>query len=237
MPSLPPRLAARFEQRTGKYTSVVQQTSRLSEGLALARFRCDQFIGKAVGAGEHIGVRVSERDFRHYTLFQVDALTGEYSVVIDLAPDGPGARWALGHAPDQEIDMPAPAGALRAGPADRHLIAGDATALATVRALLDGIAGASGHATAAVEVPTPDVPAVAALLSEAQVLAAHGTPGRALDAWLSALLTEGFQPQQAYLAGHAASVQRLRQTVRARAGLPRRAVHTQVYWADGRTGL
>jgi NADPH-dependent ferric siderophore reductase len=66
------------------------------------------------------------------------------------------------------------------------------------------------------------------------VLTAHAEPGAALCAWAAERGLIGVD--RAYLAGHARTVQRLRDLLR-RAGLPRGSITGKAYWATGRAGL
>lgn len=230
MPSLPSTLAPMFERMTRRLTSTVCSSDRLSPGLILVTARAS--AGAFPAAGTHFGIRVSDRDFRHYTVYSVDA--EELRIVIDLRGGGPGAKWAESLHPGDELQILVPGGMMRRVGPGTPLILGDATAIATLRAFKKRYP----TAVAAIEVDGTDVKAANGLLShDVEVLPALSTPGSAGAQWLARTFDAPNRIGGVHLAGHAQSLQRWRRTVRERATIDRHDVVTQAHWADGRTGL
>lgn len=233
MPTMPAALASGAEKLAGRYAAVVDRNQRISEHFVLLRCRTGPGDRARHAPGDNISVRVADRDVRHYTVLTADP--GRYGVLVDLAPDGPGARWAREVRPGTRIVTPPSGRPLRARPGRRHLVLGDGTALATVRALTAEITAAGATAVPAVEAPAADHDALARLAPDVGLVPSAAAPGVALEERLPALLDAPFD--HVYLVGHAQSAQRLRSAVRAATGMNRRSVHTRIHWADGRRGL
>ncbi|OLT24054.1 hypothetical protein BJF79_13920 [Actinomadura sp. CNU-125] len=234
MPSMPAALMSGAQKLAGRYAAVIDENRRISAHFVLLRCRDTQHDPARHVPGDHIGVRVSDRDFRRYTV--LDTHPTGYSVLVDLVPDGPGARWARDVRPGARIVAPPSGRPLRPRSGSRHLVLGGATAIAAAHALTTAITAAGGTAVQAVEVPASELAALADLVPDADLVPSASAPGTALEERLPALLDRG-PFDHVYLIGHAASLQRLRTAVRAATAMSRRSIHTQVHWADGRRGL
>lgn len=230
MPSLPRSLAPGFERLTARIIATITATERPSPGFVLITARPTSCGREGWPTpGTHFGVRVSVRDFRHYTIYghNDDGL----QILIDLAASGPGVRWARQVQPGDRLPILVPGGGMALLDRVNPLLVGDATAVATIRAL----GGDATNATCALEVHPADVDFVSAAMPGATVLAATGGPGVAMDDWLSRAVDNSIL--SAHLAGHAQSIQRQRSLIREQSQLGRRRIATQAHWSDTRTGL
>ncbi|MFD0904394.1 SIP domain-containing protein [Actinomadura sediminis] len=227
---MPAALASGAEKLAARYAAVVVRNHRVSEHFVLLHCQGDR---ARHAPGDNISVRVGDRDVRHYTVLTAEP--GRFGVLVDLAPDGPGARWARDVRPGTRVVTPPSGRPLRARPGRRHLVLGDGTALATVRAVTADVAAAGATAVSAVEAPAADHDAIAGLAPDVHLVPSAAAPGVALEDHLPGLLDAPFD--HVYLVGHAQSVQRLRTSIRAATGMNRRSIHTRIHWADGRRGL
>jgi len=181
--------------------------------------------------GTHFGIRVNDRDFRHYTVF--DSQPDQLRCIIDLASGGPGSHWASGLGVGTVVPLLAPGGKLATPIAPRIVIAGDATAIASLRL----VQHESQSTLFALEIHPNDVAAAAELVPQARILAASTEPGAQIDSWLRFVLDSEPNIQGAYLVGHAQSITRQRTLIRANTNLDRKQIRTQAFWASGRAGL
>lgn len=232
MPTLPARLAATAERWFG-HPAVVTAVEDLSPGLRRVVFTGDALRGRRWTPGQEVEFRVADREFRHYTPTVVDPDAGVVEVLFADHGDGPGAAWARALAPGDDVGVMGPAGGIRGRITDRRLLLGDASTLG-----LFACFAAFGHGAVlgAVEVPAGDVEAAAALVPDLHVLPAAADPGVALHEWTISHYVADPRRDQAYLVGHAQTIQALRTQLRAQ-GMPRAAITTKPYWATGRTGL
>lgn len=231
MPSLPSSLASRFEKLTTRRRCVVRAADRISEGLMSIELEAAGDGSALPAPGTHFGIRVNNRDFRHYTVF--DTRPDHLRCIIDLASGGPGAHWASELGVGTVVPLLAPGGKLAAPTAPRIVIAGDATAIASLRLVQQE----SQSTLFALEVHPNDVAAVAELAPQATILAATAEPGAPIDSWLRSVLNSDPNMQGACLVGNAQSITRQRALIRANTDLDRKQIRTQAFWASGRAGL
>jgi NADPH-dependent ferric siderophore reductase len=241
MPTVPSALASGMDRLLGR-DAVVTAVTRLSVGLIEARFAVRDLVGRVVGAGQEIEVRVGARELRHYTPTAFDSGTGEFSVIFARSADGPGTAWAESLRDGQRVRMFGPAGHGRYAvvPGGTHLFLGDATALGLFDSLVSALPE-DGGVLGAVEVPEVDVDAAAKLAPALEVLPQEPEVGLALRAWLDRFLADSFghspPADVGCLAGHTQTLQVLRTTLRERGGMSRRSLTLKSHWATGRHGL
>lgn len=231
MPSLPSSLAGGFEKLTTRLRCIVRAADRISEGLMSIELEADGDGSTLPAPGTHFGIRVSDKDFRHYTVF--DTRPDRLRCIIDLASGGPGAHWASNLAGGTVVPVLAPGGKLTATTGPHIVIAGDATAIASLRLVQQE----SRSKLCALEVHPNDVAAASELVPHATVLAATADPGAGISDWLRSVLDSHSTIQGAFLVGHAQSITRHRTFIRARTDLERKQIRTQAFWATGRAGL
>lgn len=230
MPSLPPSLAPGFERLTTRLTTTITAIKAPSPGFVLITAR-PTLHGRDrwPRPGTHFGVRVSASEFRHYTVF--GHTDGGLEILIDLAASGPGVAWACAAQKGDRLCILAPGGGMSLLGGDSPLLAGDATAVATIRALKS----AATNATSVLEVHPGDVDFVSAVMPRTNVLPTTGAPGTSINEWLAHAVNDPIS--SAHLAGHAQSIQHQRAVIREQSGLGRRRIATQAYWSDTRAGL
>lgn len=232
MPELPTFLADVFTPAFAR-RAVVAAIDDLSSSFLVARFAGEDLVGARYVAGQEVELRVSERSFRHYTPVAFDTKCGTMDIAFFLHGDGPGCRWARGLEPGAAVRVFGPGGSFGLQRAARHVFLGDETALGLFSAL-------------AAEVPDAWVAAIEGSNE------AHGWPaafrlpgsfvpraaerGDALLAWLENAALRPDERTCFYLAGHAASIVRLRTQLR-QLGWHRSRIRTKAYWADGKRGL
>lgn len=239
-----PRLLADYVDRQA-HAATVARNEVLSPGLRRLVLRCPDFVGATIEPCDVTAFRVSPTDFRHYTPALVDG--DELSIVVQRhAHPGPTPGHdlieGLGAGDDVRVCRWSSARAFTwAASGDRPVVLlGDATVISLAQCMAERAAREVGRELLVVlEVPTPDVEATRGLVPDATVLPAVEVPGAVLDAWIRAnveTLRDLVDPV-VYLAGHGQSIQRQRDLLRDVAGLDRKSVRTQPYWADGKVGL
>jgi NADPH-dependent ferric siderophore reductase len=77
---------------------------------------------------------------RRYSIRRLDSHRRTLDIDVVMHGDGPGMRWAQQAQPEMAIDAIAPRGKITLVPgADRHLFAGDATAVAAALAMIEAL--------------------------------------------------------------------------------------------------
>jgi NADPH-dependent ferric siderophore reductase len=173
---------------------------------------------------------------RTLTPLRIDPDRGEVEVDVVLHGHGPMATWAVEAAPGDEVAI---SGTGRGYDIDRDarafVLAGDESALPAIATILDalpdGAAGAVhvelGDPSAEVDLPRPPAIDVAW-----HVLSEGAAPGDALvDAVTGAAVPDG---ARVWVAGEAASVQRIRRHLFDELGLDRAQCTVRGYWKRGR---
>jgi NADPH-dependent ferric siderophore reductase len=232
MPEMPAFLANVLEPRFARRTQVVE-VKQLAEQLKHVRFEGEALRGVPFKPGQEIEFRVSERAFRHYTPSAMDTARGTVDVVFYLHGKGPGSAWASALAVGQSANVLGPGGRFELQPVKRHVFLGDETTLGLFACMAKD---AAGHVTGAVEVEAGNEhwPSMTGLSLPAVVR--RGEHGEALLEWLRAHAGPEAGDTCFYLAGHTASIVRLRSELLA-LGWSRRQLLTKPYWADGKRGL
>lgn len=238
-----PTLLANYVEAQA-HEATVGANEVISPGLRRLVLRCPDFASASIEPCDVTAFRVSRNEFRHYTpaLIEGDALT-----IIVQRHDHPGPTpghdlvegWAEGDAVRVCRWSSARAFTWAAGEGRPSVLLGDATVISLALCMAER-AGRDGRDLVTVlEVPEPDVDATRALVPEATVLPSVEAPGAVLDAWIRANVEalRVLPDPVAYLAGNGPAIQRQRTLLRDVVGLDRRAVKTQPYWAEGKTGL
>lgn len=232
MPDLPQFLAARAEAWFGR-ACVVSEAEELAPKLRRVRFAGAALRERGWSAGQEIECRVGPTHFRHYTPLRWDDARGEVDVLFYLHGQGPGSRWAEALSPGSAAHLMGPGGRFRLRPgARRHVLLGDETTIGLFAAMAAAVpAGETVCGAIEGEVPAELLTRLGLPLA---ALPRARTRGAALSTWLA-----GQEPGDAayYLAGHAGSIQRLREALHGEREVPRERVRTKAYWADGRAGL
>ena len=233
MPEMPAFLADVLEPRFAR-PAVVTDVCELGLRLRRVRFEGEALRGVAFRPGQEVELRVSPRAFRHYTPVAFDGRAGTLDVVFHLHGNGPGSAWAAALAPGSRANLLGPGGGFGLRPADTHVLLGDETTLGLFACLA---AAASGRVLGAVEVDTAEersLPAAVGLRLPAVVR--REPRGDALLDWLTDARLPVSPTTCFYLAGHTASIARLRAAL-LRLGWRRGNIRTKPYWADGKRGL
>jgi NADPH-dependent ferric siderophore reductase len=232
MPELPVFLADFMEPRFARPV-VVSHVEDLAKQLRRVRFQGESLRSVRFTPGQEIEFRVSDRAFRHYTPARFDAEAGEVEVVFFLHGHGPGSRWAEALAVGSPAKVLGPGGNFGLTDADKHVLLGDETALGLFHCL--EAAGAS--VLGAVELDRGNEDWLSRVGASAlEPVTRTGARGDALSGWLRGC---GLSPEARtsfYLAGHTASIVRLRKEL-VDAGWQRGRIRTKPYWADGKRGL
>jgi NADPH-dependent ferric siderophore reductase len=174
---------------------------------------------------------------RTLTPLRIDAATGEVDVDIVLHGSGPLATWAAAAAPGNAVAISGTGrGYAIDADAPRFVLAGDESALPAISTILEALP-ASAQAAVIVEVADPgghlELPDRLGV-----TVAWHEQAGRAPGAALAdALEAEPVEPgTRVWVAGEAASVQRMRRHLFDGLGLPRGQCTVRGYWKHGRAG-
>jgi NADPH-dependent ferric siderophore reductase len=238
MPTVPATLASSAERLFGR-PATVRSVTDLSPALRRVRLEVPALAGRPWVRGQEVEFRVAPRELRHYTLANVDEVSGVVEILFALHATGPGTEWARALTAGEHVEVLGPGGGLRRKGGASELFLGDATALGLFTAIMPTAAAAEG----AVEVPADELEAAAALLPGLDVVPAGAEPGAALRAWLHehhpAVVTGGDAaglPRRATLAGHGRTIQALRSRIRL-LGMPRSLCVTKLHWETGRRGL
>jgi NADPH-dependent ferric siderophore reductase len=165
-----------------------------------------------------------------------DACTFDVEIVVH--GEGRASQWAASAEPETLAAVSGPGrGYAVDASADAFLVAGDETArpaISQLLALLPASAKVAVHIEIAhpdARLPLPDHPRATIAWHDAS---ADASPGTALvDAVLAAEVDAG---TRVWIAGEAASVQRIRRTLFNERGLPRTNTTIRGYWKHGRAG-
>lgn len=175
---------------------------------------------------------------RTLTPFRADPSAGELDVCVVLHGSGRVSTWAEHTNAGGEVAVSGPGRGYEVdGAARQFLLAGDETALPALTQVLRGLPAA---ATVAVHVEVADpsahipMPPHRKVSVEWHELPAGATPGDALvDAVVA---TEVTPDHRVWVAGEAASVQRIRKHLFDTVGIARERTVVRGYWKHGRPG-
>jgi NADPH-dependent ferric siderophore reductase len=169
---------------------------------------------------------------RRYTIRHARPDTGELDLDVVLHGAGPGATWAAGAGPGDEVEFQGPRGKLELRPAPWHLLCGDESALPAIAAIAEALPR-DEPALAVIEVTdgADELPVVA----DAHYLHRAGTPPGGADLLIAAVqaLDLPAGPGRGYLLGETRAMVALRAVLEGR-GLPHDALFVKGYWNVGR---
>jgi NADPH-dependent ferric siderophore reductase len=185
---------------------------------------------------EYLHADGSRPHLRTLTPLRIDPARGEVDVDIVLHGAGPMASWAVSATDGDPVAI---SGTGRGYAIDEaapvHLLAGDESALPAISTILEALP-THARAVVVVEIGHPDaeldLPRPATVSWHVQP--ADAAPG---DALVDAVVATPIEPgAQVWVAGEAASVQRIRRHLFDTLGLPRHACTVRGYWKHGRAG-
>ncbi|AKT36728.1 siderophore-interacting protein [Chondromyces crocatus] len=243
MPEVPAMLANVMEPWFARATRVTG-VEDLAPRLKRVRFEGGSLRGLRFRAGQEVEFRVSETAFRHYTPSFFDGVAGALEVVFFLHGHGPGSHWASGLREGSTANVLGPGGKLGLDPfAATHVLLGDETSIGLFAAMGRSLPPGS-RAVGAVELDAgcERWPGLAGSALDG-VARGKGPRGAPLRTWLEEH-PAWLEPRRAqkgdttfYLSGHAGSIVELRRWLVEERGIPKGAIRTKAYWADGKRGL
>jgi NADPH-dependent ferric siderophore reductase len=180
----------------------------------------------------------SRPHLRTLTPLRIDDERGEVDVDIVLHGAGPMATWAAAATVGDEVALSGTGRGYAISPdAPAHLLAGDESALPAISTILDALP-TGAVATVLVELDEPGAELVLPGSADTTVswLARRSgaPPGDALAGAVEAATIE--PGTRVWVAGEAASVQRIRRHLFESRGLPRSQCTVRGYWKHGRAG-
>jgi NADPH-dependent ferric siderophore reductase len=175
---------------------------------------------------------------RTLTPLRVDPVAGSLDVEIVIHGGGVASAWATTARPGDEAAISGPGRGYAIDPTDRaFLVAGDEAAIPAIGQLLEVLpseATVQVHLEIAhdnARLPLPHHPGATV---DWHVLPPNAVPGEALVA--AVLATDPDPGIRLWVAGEAASVQRIRRHFFENRGLPRSQATVRGYWKHGRDG-
>ncbi|MBP2330029.1 NADPH-dependent ferric siderophore reductase [Kibdelosporangium banguiense] len=234
MPKAPAVIGSLFESVFGRPSHVLD-VAEPAPGFLELEVRAAPPIG-GWHPGHEIQLRVAPGLTRRYTVRAVSGADADrIGILVATDAEGPGTTWMR--------RLRAGTGTtLLAGPhlplrqnGTRRLYLGDSSALGAINAYAQS---SDGHVVT-VETSAEAVSSLTSRWPRYTFLAATSTPGDALQAWLERAVDDGTLTglDAAVLLGHAQSIQRQRRVLIDRQVMPRRALTTKPYWANGKQGL
>ena len=173
---------------------------------------------------------------RRYTIRRFDPGRHLLDLEFVMHGDGPGIRWAQVARPGLAVEAIGPRGKITLAPdAERHLFAGDATALPGAFAMMEALPGSVlASAYLMVDDPTERQP-LASSATNKTVTWRYENVNEAPDGLVAAVSASGLSPDggHAYLAGEVALVSALKAALLAR-GWTADQVSAKAYWNRGR---
>jgi len=161
---------------------------------------------------------------RHHRGDEPDA---HVSVDVVLHGDGPGARWAAGLRPGDQVEAIGPRGRIVPADAPAHLFVGGAAGAPALLAMLESLPEhVPAHAVLVVDGPEERQPTSA---PEARVTWVFGAGDDEVDAVLRSHVSPGVH---VYLAAERGVVKRWRALL-ADAGVPEESMSPKAYWVRG----
>lgn len=178
----------------------------------------------------------SRAPIRTFTPRRLDPGTGELTIDIVVHESGAASDWATTVKPGDEVAVSGPGrGYTIDTAASGYLLAGDETAIPAISQLLEELP-ASMPTTVIIEITDPSARLPLPLHDEAEVtwveLAQGADPGEALVSVVASLEEV---PPAVWVAGEAASVQRIRTHLFDERGLSRADATVRGYWKKGRS--
>lgn len=235
MPEMPAFWADIIEPRYSKPARVIA-VENVSPQFRRVQLEGEAFRGAPFVPGCEIEFRVSPREFRHYTPVRIDAEQGRFEVWFLLHGYGPGSRWGAELEIGDEVKLYGPGGKFAFDQVSRpQVFMGDSTCLAVFYEMVLSLADRS-TTHAVVELSEEELPLIERL--ELPLTPVLRAPGETRGEPLLRYLQENKPTiEAAYLAGHTQSISALRRVLLKEWELPRKAIRTLPYWADGKKGL
>ena len=236
MPTVPAFVAQRMEHWMGIATTVTA-IEPLTPHFRLVRFGGEGLRGRAWTPGQVVEIRVSERDFRHYTPISYHRKEGELEILFHLNKKGPGSAWVERLTHGQTVFLLGPGESFSFHPnAAWSLFLGDETALGLLLALQHNYSGRT-PLQGIIAVDAAEQEEITTLFPRITILGRTDTSSeKALAFWLNHHpLSQG--SGIVYLVGHAQSIQQLRFLLQTSFHLEKKQIKTKPYWADGKCGL
>ncbi|MBX3161871.1 MAG: siderophore-interacting protein [Deltaproteobacteria bacterium] len=232
MPALPKLLADLVEPRFARACRIAH-IERLAQRLHRVRFEGPELRDLSFRPGQEVEIRVDATSFRHYTPARYER-GGAIEVLFYLHGFAPGTTWVRGLEVGAAARLLGPGGRFALADARTHVLLGDETCLGLFAALA-AAAPITQHVRGAIEVDPAceDWPRRAGVALDAVTRYVRGA---SLGSWLERASLDPASDTAIYLAGHAATIRRLRDQLRT-AGWRGGAIRTRPYWADGKRGL
>jgi NADPH-dependent ferric siderophore reductase len=219
----------------------VVDSSPLSPGMQRLVLTAPELAGLDYQPGQDMMLMVAvdgDRPVRRrYTIRALDREQRLLTIDVVRHAHGPGERWVAAARRGDRIEGIGPRGKIFLTPdADWHLFVGDDSALPAYLAMA-GAVPAGARALVILEVPGPDGEQDVVTAADAEVAWLHrggrpaGDPAALVEAAGAVALPPG--RGHAYLAGEAAVVLRLRETLAAR-GLAPEQLSPKAYWGRGK---
>lgn len=241
MPRIPKWIGDAMESvLASKYLHVtVLETEYLTPQLKRVRFEGD-LAHTDFQTGYVVSLRVNDADYRHYTLLRFNKQEGDFEIFFHLHGSGPGSGFAERLKNGDQLKMVIPRGKkMFREDSSWHFFSGDETALGLFTDIKEAAGKQGGLCTGILEldarIPVPDSLRLAPYITD------KNNPDKTAE-MLACLqdikedMGDQWPNMTCYLAGNAASIQRVRKALLEQ-GISSRNILTQAYWATGKTGL
>lgn len=189
--------------------------------------------------GNVVEFRVSDREFRHYTLSAFDPGRGQCEVLFYLHDRGLGSKWAAQLQVGDTVKMMGPGGRIRYNrELQHHFFFGDETSLGLIQCLQQEALSRGHQYRAVVELEKNHYCLLDAMgLQAAAVGKSYENPGGEAIAHVGAAIHfEAWLQGMFYLTGRARSIQAMRRYLLQR-GVASGRIRCEPYWAEGKQGL
>lgn len=189
--------------------------------------------------GNVVEFRVSDREFRHYTLSALERGKGQCEVLFYLHDRGPGSRWAAQLQTGDAVKIIGPGGRIRYKPEQQyHFFFGDESSAGLVQCLQHESLRLSHQSLAILELDKDHrewlgqtgivaMPVDKSYENPAGDAIAHIESMIHFEPWLKGMF---------YLTGRARSIQVMRRYLQGR-GVAGSRIQCEPYWAEGKQGL
>ena len=242
MPRVPKWIGDAMESlMASKHLAVtVSSAVSLSKEMRMVSFTGD-FTRTEFYPGNAVAFRVSDIDFRNYTLCSFDSVNGSTEILFHLHGNGPGSSFAANLKPGDRLRMVSPRGHKMFNRSKtHHFFFGDETGLSFFSLLAREITGSGQQYTGIIELNEENIGVTAQLgMTVHPVLKTTGNPGMNAVACLAQLkehYPETFNQGIFYLTGNVVSIQRFRAALK-EYGVSPKNIKAQAYWAEDRVGL
>ncbi len=239
MPSVPTKWMADMMMKTmGKYLhdARVEGSEYLNNRFLKVTFQSDDFKTMEWSPGMEVEFRVSNTQFRHYTVSRWNAGTGHLDILFFLHGNTPGSNWARALVPAETVTVIGPAGRFLLDQAcTNHVFLGDETTIGLFLAFRDCLGPGSVY-SGAIECDGKHITLPHRLGLEVDAVKRWANSrGQALSGWLADTLLD-IEDATYYIAGHAATNKLLQRRLMDY-GVPSSRIKVKAYWADGKKGL